>query len=129
MHGLVVAVVAPPKVAVERRENGVLLVRADVGPFPLPDDDAAPSAGVWVRMGARAARLRTPARARTCPMHGPHAFASTSAPTASSAAAWPSRAIVARICSDPGVTSSCALSGRRAAAAWRAIAAALVMSS
>src|SRR5579859_4675900 len=38
------------------------------------------------------------------PMHGPHALASTVAPTASSDAIWPSRLIVAWICSDPGDT-------------------------
>ena len=36
-------------------------------------------------------------------MHGPHAFASTKAPTSSSAEVKPSRSIVARICSEPGV--------------------------
>ena len=38
-----------------------------------------------------------------CPMHGPHAFASTVPPTASNASRKPSRAIVARTCSEPGV--------------------------
>lgn len=42
-------------------------------------------------------------RELTCPMHGPHAFASTMAPTSSSAEVNPSRSIVARICSEPGV--------------------------
>jgi len=42
-------------------------------------------------------------RELTCPMHGPHAFASTKAPTFSSAEVNPSRSIVARICSEPGV--------------------------
>lgn len=50
----------------------------------------------------RACWLR-PKRELTCPMHGPHAFASTKAPTSSSAEVNPSRSIVARICSEPGV--------------------------
>ena len=37
-----------------------------------------------------------------CPMHGPHAFASTVAPIASRSASSPSRSIVARTCSEPG---------------------------
>src|SRR5258708_3874398 len=42
-------------------------------------------------------------RELTCPMHGPHAFASTAAPTPSSAEVNPSLSMVARICSEPGV--------------------------
>jgi hypothetical protein len=42
-------------------------------------------------------------REHTCPMHGPHAFASTKAPTPSSAEVNPSLSMVARICSEPGV--------------------------
>mmetsp|Transcript_6284 Transcript_6284/g.25241 ORF Transcript_6284/g.25241 Transcript_6284/m.25241 type:complete len:316 (-) Transcript_6284:976-1923(-) len=37
------------------------------------------------------------------PMHGPHALASTVPPAFSSSACMPSRSMVARICSDPGV--------------------------
>ncbi|RUS15282.1 hypothetical protein BC937DRAFT_92659, partial [Endogone sp. FLAS-F59071] len=40
----------------------------------------------------------------TCPMHGPHALANTLAPAFWNASVCPSLAIVARICSDPGVT-------------------------
>ena len=43
------------------------------------------------------------------PMQGPQALASTVAPTASRSASRPSRSIVARICSEPGVTSSSVL--------------------
>src|SRR6185369_6485452 len=43
------------------------------------------------------------------PMQGPHAFASTDAPTFSSEAIWPSRWIVSKIMSLPGLTSSDAL--------------------
>ena len=38
------------------------------------------------------------------PMHGPHALASTVPPADSNTSMSPSRAIVARTCSDPGVT-------------------------
>ena len=62
-------------------------------------------------------------------MHGPHALASTVAPIASRSAIRPSRSIVARVCSEPGVTSSSTLAFRPLAAAWRAIDAARVMSS
>lgn len=41
-----------------------------------------------------------------CPMQGPQALASTVAPNDSSEAIWPSRSIVARTCSEPGVTIS-----------------------
>ena len=61
-----------------------------------------------------AAALGSCAR-RHCPMHGPQAFASTVAPIASSARSWPSRSIVARTCSEPGVTSN-ALAARDAVA-------------
>ena len=40
------------------------------------------------------------------PMHGPHTFASTVAPIASRSASRPSRSMVARTCSEPGVMSS-----------------------
>ena len=40
------------------------------------------------------------------PMHGPHALARTVAPMASKSASSPSRSMVARICSEPGVMSS-----------------------
>ena len=63
------------------------------------------------------------------PMHGPQALASTVAPTASRSASSPSRSIVERICSEPGVTSSSTLDVRPLAEAWRAIDAARVMSS
>ena len=62
-------------------------------------------------------------------MHGPQALASTVAPTASRSASSPSRSIVARICSEPGVISNSVLAVRPLAAAWRAIDAARVMSS
>ena len=62
-------------------------------------------------------------------MHGPQALASTVAPTASRSASRPSRSIVARICSEPGVTSSSVLAVMPLAAACRAIEAARVMSS
>ncbi len=62
-------------------------------------------------------------------MHGPHALASTVAPIASRSASRPSRSIVARTCSDPGVTSSWVLARRPCAAACRAIDAARAMSS
>ncbi|TPW12295.1 MAG: hypothetical protein FD127_2731 [Acidimicrobiaceae bacterium] len=64
-----------------------------------------------------------------CPMHGPQAFASTVAPIASRSAMRPSRSIVARVCSEPGVTSSSVFALSPLAAAWRAIEAARVMSS
>ncbi len=63
------------------------------------------------------------------PMQGPHALANTVAPIASRSARSPSRSIVARTCSDPGVISSSHLAVKPAAAAWRAIEATRVMSS
>ena len=42
---------------------------------------------------------------RHWPMQGPHTFASTVAPIASRSSRSPSRSIVARTCSDPGVIS------------------------
>ena len=63
------------------------------------------------------------------PMHGPQALASTVAPIASRSASSPSRSIVARICSEPGVISSSVFAVSPLAAAWRAIEAARVMSS
>ena len=62
-------------------------------------------------------------------MHGPQALARTVAPTASRSASRPSRSIVARICSEPGVTSSSTCDRSPLAAAWRATDAARVMSS
>jgi hypothetical protein len=41
---------------------------------------------------------------RHWPMQGPQAFASTTPPISSSARSWPSRSIVARTRSEPGVT-------------------------
>ena len=38
-----------------------------------------------------------------CPMQGPHALASTVPPSFSKTSTRPSRSIVARICSEPGV--------------------------
>jgi hypothetical protein len=64
-----------------------------------------------------------------CPMQGPHALASTVAPTASRSASRPSRSMVARICSEPGVMSSSTFDVSPFADAWRAIDAARVMSS
>ena len=40
------------------------------------------------------------------PMHGPQALASTVAPAASKTSSSPSRSMVARTCSEPGVISS-----------------------
>jgi hypothetical protein len=39
----------------------------------------------------------------TWPIHGPQALARTTAPTSSNTSLIPSRSIVARICSEPGV--------------------------
>ena len=64
-----------------------------------------------------------------CPMQGPQAFARTVAPIASRSASRPSRSIVARICSDPGVMRSSIFALRPCAFAWRATEAARVMSS
>src|SRR5437660_7270386 len=63
------------------------------------------------------------------PMHGPQALASTVAPMASRSARSPSRSIVARTCSDPGVTRSGVRARSPLAAAWRATLAARLMSS
>src|SRR5438067_7484243 len=63
------------------------------------------------------------------PMHGPHALASTVPPIASRSARRPSRSMVARTCSEPGVISSCVLARRPFADACRASDAARVMSS
>ena len=62
------------------------------------------------------------------PMHGPQALARTLAPMASRSASRPSRSIVARTCSEPGVMSSGVLRAGPAAA-WRAMLAARLMSS
>ena len=64
-----------------------------------------------------------------CPMHGPQALARTSPPMASRSARRPSRSMVARTCSEPGVISSLVLALSPLAVAWRAIEAARVMSS
>ena len=63
------------------------------------------------------------------PMHGPHALASTVAPIASRSASRPSRSIVARTCSEPGVIMSGVFTRSPRAAAWRATCAARPMSS
>ncbi len=64
-----------------------------------------------------------------CPMHGPQALARTVAPMRSKSASRPSRSMVARTCSLPGVIISSVRQRRPAAAAWRAMLAARVMSS
>ena len=64
-----------------------------------------------------------------CPMHGPQALASTLAPIASRSSSSPSRSIVARTCSDPGVISSGDRTLSPAAFACRATCAARPMSS
>src|SRR3954462_8419557 len=64
-----------------------------------------------------------------CPMHGPQALARTVPPIASRSASSPSRSIVARTCSEPGVMSSWVLARSPRADAWRAIDAARVMAS
>ena len=51
------------------------------------------------------------------PIHGPHALASTVAPMASRSARRPSRSMVARTCSEPGVISSSHFAVRPLAAA------------
>ncbi len=63
------------------------------------------------------------------PMHGPQALASTVAPMRSKSASRPSRSMVARTCSEPGVIIRSVLVRRPLSAAWRAIDAARVMSS
>src|SRR3954464_3329043 len=63
------------------------------------------------------------------PMHGPQALARTRPPMASRSASRPSRSMVARTCSDPGVMRNCVLAVRPLADAWRATDAARVMSS
>eukprot|EP01139_Manchomonas_bermudensis_P016486 Amastigsp_a512855_9.p3 type:complete len:271 gc:universal Amastigsp_a512855_9:1834-1022(-) len=64
-----------------------------------------------------------------CPMHGPHALASTVPPTCSKVCMIPSRAIVARTCSEPGVMVNCALALMPAPSACLASDAARDMSS
>jgi hypothetical protein len=64
-----------------------------------------------------------------CPMHGPQALASTVAPMASRSPSSPSRSMVARTCSEPGVISSGVRTFRPFAVASRAIDAAREMSS
>ena len=51
------------------------------------------------------------------PMHGPQALANTVAPMASRSASRPSRSMVARICSEPGVINSSVLTVSPRAAA------------
>ena len=63
------------------------------------------------------------------PIHGPHALANTVAPMDSRSANRPSRSMVARICSLPGVISNSVLARKPLADACRAIDAARVMSS
>ncbi len=63
------------------------------------------------------------------PMQGPQAFASTVAPIDSRSASSPSRSIVARTCSDPGVMSSGERTVIPCAEACRATCAARPMSS
>ena len=63
------------------------------------------------------------------PMHGPQALASTVAPASSKIPSSPSRAMVARICSEPGVTSSGACTFNPCATAPDTMLAARVMSS
>src|SRR3989442_515993 len=64
-----------------------------------------------------------------CPMQGPQAFANTVAPMLVRISIWPSRSIVALICSDPGVTRSGIFTFIPLDLAWSATFAALVMSS
>lgn len=64
-----------------------------------------------------------------CPMHGPHALASTLAPTSSSTSWSPSRSTVARMSSLPGVTMNGTLTLRPASRACLAIEATRDMSS
>src|SRR5438445_12823429 len=63
------------------------------------------------------------------PMQGPHALANTVAPIASRSASRPSRSIVARTRSEPGVTSSGVFTPTPAWEAWRAIDAVRAISS
>ena len=62
-------------------------------------------------------------------MHGPQAFAKTTAPTASKSASRPSRVMVALTCSEPGVINSRHFDFNPCLAASLAIEAARVMSS
>ena len=53
------------------------------------------------------------------PMHGPQALARTVPPAFSKMPSWPSRAMVARTCSEPGVTVNLALKSRPwSSASW-----------
>ncbi len=70
----------------------------------------------------------SPAR-RHWPMQGPQALASTVASISLSDCICPSRAMVARTCSDPGVTSSGTAALMPCARAWLATSAARLMSS
>ena len=62
-------------------------------------------------------------------MHGPQALASTVAPTLSSSSMSPSRSMVARTVSEPGVTRSGEAAVAPWALAWRATLTVLQMSS
>jgi len=62
-------------------------------------------------------------------MQGPQALARTVAPAASNTSSRPSRSMVARTCSDPGVIMSGAFTVSPFSAAWRRMDAAREMSS
>ena len=62
-------------------------------------------------------------------MQGPQAFASTSPPASSKAPIWPSRSIVARTCSEPGVIVNLLLTSSPCAVASLAMDAERDMSS
>ena len=66
---------------------------------------------------------------RHCPMHGPHALASTVDSILWRESIWPSRSMVARTCSDPGVTMKGTADFKPRAAACSATSAARLMSS
>src|SRR5437764_14337274 len=99
------------------------------------------NASVWALPSLRLGKLRlndvmieldspaTMSDRAHCPMQGPQALAKTVAPIASRSARRPSRSMVARTCSDPGVTRSGVRARSPWAAAWRATLAARVMSS
>jgi hypothetical protein len=63
------------------------------------------------------------------PMQGPQALARTVAPISDRVAIWPSRSMVASICSEPGVTHRVVLAEAPTVMAWRATSAAREMSS
>ena len=64
-----------------------------------------------------------------CPMHGPHALARTVAPMALRSSIWPSRRMVAKIWSEPGVTRNVLFAFRPCSLACRAMCAERLMSS